>query len=169
MNTAVDTNEKRLLTEERNKLAEVMRLTRFKYLFWWLMRALGLIGIGKGLVYFYLMSFKYNTLTRGFGLDIEKAQIGNVETELYTFACLSSNCSSLFGLQLDRLRRDENIAKMPLFVICHQTLANLLYAPIEKEFAISAICFTLITAGFLNVELFIYRKEGMNSELPIMT
>jgi hypothetical protein len=126
LKTVADNNKRQALSADYKKLDAIKQSTRYSYLIWWLMRVLCFISINKALIYIYATHFQYESFPRVAGLSVDTRK--SADTTTYSYHCLKSNCSSLFGSHLETSRREQTLAKLPAFFVCHQILTNFMYA-----------------------------------------
>jgi hypothetical protein len=86
-------------------------------------KLLGISFVARVLVYCYFMLFKYNVLAKESRLVIGRDP--STGRPSYSFACLTSNCSSLFDPVVNATRSRLIMDELPIFSICQPFLSQL--------------------------------------------
>jgi hypothetical protein len=104
--------------------------------------------------YLYTMLVEYNLLSMGSRLAIDRDAITG--RRLYSYACLASNCSTLFDPLVNATRSRLIMDELPVFSICHPYLARISEPP--EHVNKLGISIAALSACFFSV-LFILRTE----------
>jgi hypothetical protein len=114
------------------------------------LHAANIYVILKAIFYCYFMLFKYNVFSKENRLDISlDASTGR---PLYSFACLASNCSSLFDPLVNATRSQLIMDELPIFSIC-QPLLSTFNAPFQNINALGFFLLVVVSNVYL---IFVY-------------
>jgi hypothetical protein len=166
LKTVADNNERQALSEDYKKLEAIKRSTRHNNLLWWLARVISFMAMVRGLIFVYVTHFQYEAYPRVAGLSTGTLRSEDgVVTENYSYYCLKSNCSSLFGSHLETSEREQNLAKLPAFYICHEALASMTYIPMEHDYGRGTHWFTIIVAASILIDLAVHKFRAGDRDL----
>jgi hypothetical protein len=104
--------------------------------------------------YCYTMLVEYNVLSVGSRLVVERDE--STGQRLYSFACLASNCSTLFDPLANANRSKLMMDELPVFAICHPHLAR--FSEPSDHTTKLGIYVTALAASFYTI-LFILQSE----------
>jgi hypothetical protein len=122
--------------------------------FRWLSYALA----ARALHYLFIVHCQYKIFTKERRLVVSRKldSLTGKSDSIYSYACLASNCSSLFDARLDPIRSERNLNKLAVFAVCHPYV-SLLQEPIAHDTPIGTPYHCTIILLTIAIELLVFR------------